>query len=87
MAFELRLDDLLGKPVVDANGEVAGRIDELVAEWHDDVCTITEVILGPAAFAERLRHATSLRAPWAALDLDDVERPRLRVARSALARR
>lgn len=75
MALELRLGDLLGKVLVDPNGEVVGRIDDLVAEPRGDACAIDAVIVG------------ALRAPWTAIDVGDPARPRLRIPRAALPRR
>jgi len=51
---ELNLELLIGRRVVDANGEKTGRIEEVVAETIDGELVVTEFHVGQFALAERL---------------------------------
>jgi sporulation protein YlmC with PRC-barrel domain len=57
-AREVRLDLLLGRKVVDASGEVIGRLEEVVAEVrvdnHGSDHVVREFHVGKCAAAERL---------------------------------
>jgi hypothetical protein len=83
---EVRIDRLLGRQVVAANGRPAGRLEEFRAEIRDGEWIITEYVLGLAGFAARL--GGSVRAffnlpsigyvaRWDQIDLSNVETPRL----------
>jgi hypothetical protein len=50
---ELRVELLVGRKVVDATGEKAGHIEEIVAEYREGGMYVTEVHLGRTGFAER----------------------------------
>jgi hypothetical protein len=84
----VRVDDLLGRVVRDANGRSVGRIYEMLAEERGDELVILEYHLGTAAMLERvglsiLRLAgvshtrDPLKVPWNRMDLRDPEHPRL----------
>ena len=84
------LELLLGREVVDANGDHAGRIEEAHAE---DDGTITHFVLARDTRPRRLsvadvftyvlhwagaqKRGGSVRVPWDKLDLSDIRRPRL----------
>ena len=83
---EVRIDRLLGRQVVAANGEPAGRLEEFCAELRDGECVITGYVIGLAGFAARL--GVSVRAlfnvpsagylaRWDQIDLSHIETPRL----------
>lgn len=85
-AHELRIDRLLGRPVIAANGRPAGRLEEFRAEIRDGRCVITEYVLGAAGLLERLgvaarglfglpRHGHVAR--WNQIDFSNPETPRL----------
>lgn len=88
--MELRVEDLIGKEVLDVDGERAGRIEEIVVARDGLRRVVTEVHLGPAALLERLSapfrgEPQGKRVPWSLLDLSDAEHPKIRCARTALA--
>ena len=97
---EFHLENLLGKRVVDINGQTVGRVEEVRAEkLGDDVC-VQEYLLGPNALLERLSvwlmrlplmrrlHALKggggYRIPWDQLDLTDPDRPCVRCPKQEL---
>jgi hypothetical protein len=88
-AHELRIDRVLGRQVLAANGRSAGRLEEFRAEVHDGRCAITEYVLGAAGLIERLgvvaRGLFGLPrqgyvARWDQVDFSDLETPRLTCA-------
>jgi hypothetical protein len=83
---EVRIDRVLGRQIVAANGRPAGRLEEFRAEMRDGECIITGYVIGLAGFAARL--GVSVRAlfglpsvgyiaRWDQIDLSNVETPRL----------
>lgn len=83
---ELRIDRLLGRQVLAANGRPAGRLEEFRAEVRDGNCVITGYVLGSAGLIERLGVAarglfglppTGYVARWDQIDFSNVETPRL----------
>ena len=91
MRPELHVELLLGRRVVDVDGRVVGRVEEIVAERRGDEYRVAELHLGPAALLERLalsastvpflgglaRLAAGRRVPWDRVDWRDPERLRL----------
>ena len=84
--IELRIDRLLGRPVVAANGRPAGRLEEFRAEIRDGECVITGYVIGLAGFAARLGvgvralvnvPSAGYLARWDQIDLSHAETPRL----------
>jgi hypothetical protein len=51
---EIHLELLLSKRVVDANAQLAGRIEEVCAEQQGEETVIQEYLLGPNALGVRL---------------------------------
>jgi hypothetical protein len=88
---EIHLELLLGRRVIDPDGEVAGRIEEVRASLHGEELLVDEYLLGPHALMERLsasfasfpvlgslgRRRRPVKIPWNRLDLSDPEHPRL----------
>ena len=90
----IHLDDLLSGKVLDRDGRVAGRIEEIVADDKGDYCEVREYLLGRRALLSRLSIASlssgvvrllggrtlraSHRVPWNQLDLSNPRHPRLR---------
>jgi sporulation protein YlmC with PRC-barrel domain len=97
---ELRLELLLGRRVLDCNGEAIGRIEEVRAGQQGDEWVIQEYLVGSTALLERLsawrigvgmlkllgarKLHGGYRIPWNQLDLSDQSCPRLRCTRSEL---
>jgi hypothetical protein len=88
MTRELRLELLLGRPVLTRNGRRAGRLEEVCVERTPDGWIVTEYLIGTAALFERLslfvfrvrwpsRKPWGWRVRWDQLDLLDPARPRL----------
>ena len=67
MKREIRLEDLVGRRVRNANGQVVGKIREVEAEWHGHQCVVTSFHLGDG-----------VSLPVSAIDLADPSKPRLR---------
>jgi sporulation protein YlmC with PRC-barrel domain len=98
--IEINAELLLGRKVVDVNGENVGRIEEFVVELADNACLVEAYLVGASALIDRLsawslvrpiRKAlrgrsviSSYKVPWQELDLSDPEHPRLTVQRSEL---
>ena len=99
---ECRVELLLGRRVRDANGEVVGRLEEIVADYVDDEFVVREFHVGAFAILERLDGGRLRRGllrliggdrvydgyvvPWEHMDLTDPEHPRATVAKSELRR-
>ena len=97
--MDVNVELLLGRKVVDVNGEKVGRIEELRAE-SGDRCRVEAYLVGTSALVERLsawtlvrpikrslrtRHIYSVfEVPWQEMDLTDPKRPKLRVSRADL---
>jgi|SoiMethySBSTD1v2_1073268.scaffolds.fasta_scaffold3241404_1 hypothetical protein len=84
--YEVRIDRLLGRQVLAANGRPAGRLEEFRAEMRDGTCVITEYVIGAAGLFERLgvaaRNLFGLPpqghvARWDQIDFSNIEIPRL----------
>ena len=85
----VRLDALLGRMVVDADGRKVGRILSVMGEREGGKCFVTEYRLGADALLSRLGIVTARlvglpfqhepkRIPWQKMDLSDPEHPRLK---------
>jgi sporulation protein YlmC with PRC-barrel domain len=99
---ECRVELLVGRRVVDANGEVVGRLEAIVADYVDDTYVVREFHVGALAAFERLGTGKLSRSllrliggdriyqgyavPWRHMDLSDPEHPRVTVAKADLAR-
>ena len=99
---EIHLELLLSKRVVDANGQLAGRIEEVCAEQQGEETVIQAYLLGPDALGARLavwltglrllhwlgagQSNRGYRVPWDKMDLTDPEQPRLRCVKEELPR-
>lgn len=97
---EVRVELLLGRRVVDAAGEVVGRIEELCSELDGADYVVREFHVGTLAGVERLFGGRLARAllrtlsggrlwrgyvvDWRDMDLSDPERPRARRRREEL---
>jgi sporulation protein YlmC with PRC-barrel domain len=90
---EVRLQLLIGRRVLDADGKSIGRLEEVRAEPQGEDLVVAEYYVGSYAMIERLSAWRIGRAvlhafgasrpgggyciPWDQLDLSDPERPRL----------
>ncbi len=82
---EIHLELLIGRRVVDANGNTVGHIEEIVARRTRNECVIEEFHTGSGSGLERLLgHALGFRwahkphvIKWDQLDLTDPLHPRL----------
>jgi sporulation protein YlmC with PRC-barrel domain len=99
---ECRAELLIGRRVVDAEGERVGRIEEIVAEYVDDEYVVREFHVGAFAVFERLANGMLSRGllrliggqhvydgfvvPWQQMDLSDPDHPRVTVAKADLRR-
>ena len=89
----LPLDRLVGRPVVDRNGQPAGRIEELRVETRNGEWIVVEYVLGVGGLLERLNVGLKLllgarlrrrSAPAHRIDLSDPGSPRLTCGRDEL---
>lgn len=97
---ELHLELLLGKQVLDCEGQAIGRIEEIRAEQQGDEWVIQEYLVGSMALLERLsawkigmgilkllgarKLHAGYRIPWNQLDLSNPESPSLQCSCSDL---
>jgi len=95
---EAHVERLLGKRVRDVNGDVVGRLEEMIAETIDGELVVTEFHFGPAAVLERIGvffgrlpyfgllplQRRLYRVPWQDMDLSEPHRPRVRKAKAEL---
>ena len=88
MTRQVRVQELAGRRVRDANGKIAGRIMSIQASIDGGECVVEEYHLGAAALLERLGISAArlvgvpmkrepLRVPWRKMDLSDPRKPRL----------
>jgi hypothetical protein len=81
----VHLEDLLGRRVEAADGQLVGRIEEVRAERRGDDYELTEYLLGTGALLERLsivsrllrRERRTYIARWDQMDITTPARPRL----------
>ena len=83
----IRLDDLVGRKVRDAQGCIVGRLFEMRAEERDGELVVVEYFLGAHALAVRvglsfldlvgIERPKPRRIPWDRLDISDPDAPRL----------
>jgi len=101
-ANECRLELLLGRRVLDVEGKLVGRIEEVVAEYRDGEYLVREFHVGTFAVLERLgggmlgngllrliggdRVHDGYVIPWKLMDLTDADHPRVTVAKDDLHR-
>jgi hypothetical protein len=99
---EVRVERLLGKWVLDSEGEKVGRVEELLAADQDGECRILEYHLGHYGALEAIGAAGRLGAAfvriffnpshegyavrWDRMDLSDPAHPRLTCRRAELPR-
>ena len=84
--MEIRLDRLLGRPVLAKNSRTVGRLEEFRSERSGDSWVITDYVIGEAGLLERLNLGMKLLfgskrggylARWDQMDISDPDRPRL----------
>ena len=98
---EISISELLGKRVVDSDGQQIGRIHEIRVQRGDEFCPVEEYIVGKRAVLQRIaswavpspigqmiesRIAKGFGIRWDQLDLSDVEHPRTTVRKDELKR-
>jgi hypothetical protein len=74
IAKELRLDRLLGQPVLARNNQRVGRIEEFHAEKRGTGLVLAGYVIGPVLFG---RKRGGYLATWDQIDISDPSRPRL----------
>ena len=99
MARRVRLESLIGRRVLDANGRTVGHLEEIVARREGRELVVYEFRLGAYAWLHRFAdgvigravlgalpftHPTLYRVPWKMMDLSDPLHPRVRCAREDL---
>lgn len=82
MSF-VHLETLVGKKVRDADGKVAGRLEEVHADWRGGECIVTyyQIARKGTYFVRKLgmsKKAASLIVTWDKMDLSDPKGPRLK---------
>jgi sporulation protein YlmC with PRC-barrel domain len=97
---EAHVERLLGTKVCDANGELVGRLEEMIVAIVDGEPVVAEFHVGPAALLERIGAflknvpyfhlipfpKRAYRVSWEEMDLSEPSRPRAKVAKNALRR-
>jgi sporulation protein YlmC with PRC-barrel domain len=103
MSLEIReahVERLLGAKVHDVNGEMIGRLEEMIVEIIDGEAIVTEFHIGPEAMLERIGgflgdmpyfHLLpfpkwAYRIGWQTMDLREPSKPRVKVAKASLRR-
>lgn len=97
---EVHIELLLGRKVLDADGQKVGPIEEIIAEQKGEECVVKEYLIGRAALLQRLSAqviGTALlrflgakthggyKVPWDKMDLSDPQRPRLECVKDELS--
>lgn len=84
--MRVRFHELIGKQVLDANGEPLGRVADLVAQRRGEALRVTAIRIGPAALLQRVGArrppwlgAPAQSIPWALVTAIDERSLRLRV--------
>jgi hypothetical protein len=101
-ASECRVELLIGCRVVDAQGDVVGRLEEILADYVDDEYLVREFHVGAFAAFERIgggmlgrgllrllggnRIYDGYVVPWQLMDLSDPDHPRVNAAKGTLER-
>jgi hypothetical protein len=99
---EVHLELLLSRRVLDAHGQLVGRIEEVHSAQQGHEVVVLEFVLGPFGLLERLsvwllnrsvlrllgssEKRAGYKVPWDKMDLTDPEQPRLRCAKGDLER-
>ncbi len=97
---EIRLETLLGRLLVDSQGDKVGHIEEIVATQSGADWVIETVLVGPSGLADRFfaggvpplfsrflgSRDEPYEIPWNELDLTDIEHPCLMCTKEDLAR-
>lgn len=99
---ELHLYETLGRKVHDANGEYAGRLEELEVERGDESCLVMNYLVQRRGLVSRItawalsdslqkaiptsEKSLPYRVPWELMDLSDPEHPRITVPQKELKR-
>ncbi len=87
MSQEIQLQHLLGKRVRDVSGRTIGRIEEVRAENVNGEIVVSDFLLGPKAWLQRISASGLLpfggkrrmrKIPWSQLDFADPSRPKLK---------
>ena len=78
----VHLEAAVGRKVRDADGRVAGRLEEIHADWEGSECVITYYVIAAKGTyllrALNIRKATrSFVVPWDRMDWRDPKHPRL----------
>jgi hypothetical protein len=90
---EVRIEQLLGRQVIGANGRPVGRIEEFRAQRHGQGAAVNEILLGLMGMLARLDVGRKLlfggKRPgyivrMDQIDISDPEKPKLTVAVEAL---
>jgi hypothetical protein len=93
MTSHIRLDDLIGRTVRDAQGRVVGRIYDMRGEQRSGELVIVEYHLGAAALLQSLGLSLLTlvgrdlpeprKVPWDQMDISDPEHPVMRAGEEA----
>jgi sporulation protein YlmC with PRC-barrel domain len=98
----IALRQLLGKKVLDSEGETIGRLEEIEAQRGDEFCVVNSYLVEhrglfdrisswalTASMQQKLERRTSARpyrVAWDQMDLSDPDKPRTVVPRDSLER-
>lgn len=67
--MQLRYNQMIGKPVVSADGHSLGRVADLVAERIGDRVCVTALRVGPAALLRRITFRRAISVPVMPLEI------------------
>ena len=96
---EVQVQHLLGRKARDVDGQIVGRIEELLVKNENGEFVVLEYHLGPAAWLERIAGAAGqlpvfkhiplgsrveYRVRWDQMDLSDLDHPRVTAPRAEL---
>jgi sporulation protein YlmC with PRC-barrel domain len=98
--MQIAVELLIGRKVLDMDGESVGRIEEFRVERQHNALLVEAYLIGASAVIDRLSAWTLVRpigrllrmqhvfrvyeVPWQEMDLSDPEQPRLRIAQRDL---
>jgi sporulation protein YlmC with PRC-barrel domain len=86
----VHLEKVSAKKIRDLDGKLAGRLEEVHADWQGDECVVTHYTIAPrGTFVLRqmgFMQVSAYVVPWDRMDFTDPDKPKLKCRISELTR-